>query len=271
MRRIRRRGRWLGILGLATLSVAVGLWYARARSTADPIARGLAASSSGDWEEAARLARDRLKVAGDDPSGIRLIAQASAKWVVIPPLYPCSSSWIKGHVGRGSLSPGPRFDARRQRPHRAEVWELARAADPNHTDTLLALTRAYLASKKLAAAAETGQLLVSRPGWAARGNRLLGAIQFELNDPIGAIGFWQRSLELVQVEHDNAPSSTVLHKELARALLQVRRPAEARDHLKIVLAERSARDPLAHQPYIPTGRVDQQSPGRLDAVRVVPR
>ena len=45
-----------------------------------------------------------------------------------------------------------------------EVWELARAADPNHTDTLLALTRAYFASDRLAAATETGRRAGSSTG-----------------------------------------------------------------------------------------------------------
>jgi hypothetical protein len=73
------RSRWLGILGLATISVAVGLGYAWTRPSADPVARGLAAYSHGDWEEAAGRARERLKAAGDDPAALRLMARASVQ------------------------------------------------------------------------------------------------------------------------------------------------------------------------------------------------
>jgi tetratricopeptide (TPR) repeat protein len=238
MRHIRRRGRLLGILGLAALSVAISLWYARARSSADTIARGLAAYSNGDWEEAARLARDRLKTAGDDPSGLRLMARASVQ------LGRDESAMSLFHrLGSKAMSAedyyllGVALTRSGNNGGGLEVWELARAADPNHTDTLLALTGAYLASDRLAAAAAAGQTLLTKPGWEARAKRLLGAIQFESNDPIGAIAFWQRSLELDETANGSSSSTLLLRKELARALLQAQRPADARDQLKIVLAQ----------------------------------
>ena len=232
------RGRWLGIFGLTTLSVAAGLWYAWARPSADPVARGLVAYLHGGWEEAARLARERLKAAGDDPAALRLMARASVKLgrdasavslfqrlgsksMLAEDNYLLGVALTRGGNNRGGV----------------EVWELARAADPNHTDTLLALTRAYLASDRLAAAAETGRLLAAQPGWEARAKRLLGAIQYELNDPKGAISLWQRSLELDETEHGSASSSILMRKELARALLQAERPVDARDQLRIVLAQ----------------------------------
>ena len=64
-----------------------------------------------------------------------------------------------------------------------QVWEQARAADPKHPETLFELTRAYIAADRLLAAAETGRVWPLCPGWEARAESLLGAIQSELNDP----------------------------------------------------------------------------------------
>ena len=232
------RGRWLGILGLTTLSAAAGLGYAWTRPSADPVARGLVAYIHGGWEEAAGLARERLKAAGDDPAALRLMARASVQLgrdssavslfhrlgsdaMLAEDNYLLGVALTRSGNNRGGL----------------QVWELARAADPNHTDTLLALTRAYLASDRLAAASETGRLLAVQPGWEGRAKRLLGAIQYQLNDPKGAISLWQRSLELGETEHASASSSNLTRKELSRALLQAKRPVDARDQLRIVLAQ----------------------------------
>lgn len=233
------RRRWLGIFALATLTVAVGLGYARVSPSADPIARGRKAYSHGDWEEAARLARERLKAAGDDPAALRLMARASVQ------LGRDSSAVSLFHrLGSGAMSAEDNYllgiSLTRSGNNRGglEVWEQARAANPNHTGTLLALTRAYFASDRLADAAETGRLLATRPVWEGRAKELLGAIQFELNNPDGAISLWQRSLELDETEHHSSSSSSILRrKELARALLRVQRPADARDQLRIVLAK----------------------------------
>jgi tetratricopeptide (TPR) repeat protein len=232
------RARLLGIFGLATISVAVGLGYAWSRPSADPVGRGLVAYSHRDWEEAAQLARERLKSAGDDLSALRLMARASVQLgrdssavslfhrlgsdaMLAEDNYLLGVALTRGGNNSGGL----------------EVWELARAADPNHADTLLALTRAYFASDRLAAATETGRKLAAQPGWEGRAKGMLGAIQFEINDPEGAIALWQRSMELHETEQGSASSSNLMRKKLARALLQAQRPEDARDQLRIVLAQ----------------------------------
>ena len=232
------RGRWLGIFALATLSIAAGLWYAWARPPIDLVAQGLGAYSHSDWEGAARLARERLKAAGDDSSALRLLARASVQLgrdssavslfhrlgseaMLAEDNYLLGVALTRGGNNRGGV----------------EVWELARAADPNHADALFALTRAYFASDRLAAATETARLLADRPGWEGRAKSMLGAIQFELNDPDGAIALWQRSLALAETTQGSDASSILVRKKLARALLQAQRPVEAIDQLQIVLAQ----------------------------------
>src|SRR5579885_208564 len=68
---IRRRVspiRWLMLVVLqGTPALGGWAWWSRGHRSADALARGRAAYDRGDWEEAARLARERLKVARDDP------------------------------------------------------------------------------------------------------------------------------------------------------------------------------------------------------------
>ena len=78
--------------------------------------------------------------------------------------------------------------------------------------------------------------------WQACANELLGRIQYARNDPVGAVEFWQRALEHESElrgptgEGLSPLSPRVIRKDLARALLRARRPAEARGQLQKILA-----------------------------------
>src|SRR5262245_5619183 len=80
MRRGTLRIRWLMLaVLLATPALGGWAWWSRGRLLPDGLSRGRVAYERGDWERAANLARERLKVAGDDPEGLRLLARASAR------------------------------------------------------------------------------------------------------------------------------------------------------------------------------------------------
>ena len=229
-------GRWLGMIALATLLAVGGLWWARAWLSADPIERGLAAYRRGDWEMAAGMARARLKVDSRDVVALRLLARASVRsgrdtsaMAVYRRLGPeamlADDLCLLGiALTRGGNRRG------------LEVWAQALSTDPNHAETLFELTRACAADDQLSRATETGQRLASRPGWKSRAESLLGTIQLARNDPAGAITYWQRALEHEAAEQGGAFKPVALRKKLARALLQTRRPAEARRQLQVVLS-----------------------------------
>ena len=232
------RGRWVGIIAIATVLAAVGLRWAWIRTSADILELGLRAYARGEWKEARRLAQVRLKTSANDPAALRLMARASVRMG-----RTSAALAIFNRLGSEAMLPDDRYllglALKDNGDHvgAVQVWEQARAADPKHPETLFELTRAHIAAGQLLAAAETARILAVCPGWEARAEALLGAIQLELNDPTGAITLWQRALERGMKELKSTSMPAVLHKEIARALLQAGRPAEARVHLQRVLAE----------------------------------
>ena len=170
------RCRWLGMLAIATALIAGGLYWAWLRRPADPLEGATAAYSRGDWEEAARLARVRLKTGADDPAALRLVARASVRLG-----RTAAARAVFNRLGSQEMLPedlyllGIALKSDGDDKRAVQVWEQARAADPKHAETLLKLTLAYTASGQLLAASETGRNLALRPGWEARAESLLGA------------------------------------------------------------------------------------------------
>jgi len=229
---------WLGMIALATLLTIGGLWL-RVQPSAEPVRRGLDAYTRGEWEAAAALARVRLKSAGDDVAALRLLARASVRLG-----RDSSAMSIYQRLGpQGMLADdlclaGISLVRTGNMERGLQVWENALSIDPNHAETLFELTRAYAASEKLTKATETGRRLASSAGWEVRADVLLGTIRLRLNDPSSAVTYWQQALEHTAGEQGDDSTPIVPRKELARALLQARRPAEARRQLQIVLATR---------------------------------
>jgi tetratricopeptide (TPR) repeat protein len=243
MPHINTRGRWLGMIAVAALVSALVLWRALARASADPVGQGLAAYDRGDWDKAANLARQRLKAAAGDPAALRLLARVSVRAGRNQ-----SAIALFGRLGGQAMLAedhyllGLALNREGNRKGAKEVWELARAADPNHTEALFELTRAYLASDQLLAATKTARLLAAHPGREAQGDVLLGAIELELNNPGAAIAHWQRALAHKTDERASEALTVVPQTDLVRALLQVRRSHEAHDLLRSILAAEPDRE-----------------------------
>ena len=240
------RRRWLlSAVVLGASLVAGGFGWSRYRLLTDPSRQGREAYSRGDWETALDLARVRLKAAGEDPEGLRLMARASIRLGrdssamavyqrLGPPAMQAEDLYL---LGLALTRTGKTKSAR-------DVWESARSLDPGHAETLFELTRAYFASDAFEHAARLGRLLVSRPGWESRAEAMLGMIQFERNDFAGAAAYWESALGRKELLLEGVPRPIVPRKELARAWLRAGRPAEAREQLRIRLGE--APDPEAY-------------------------
>ncbi len=238
MPRYQFRGRWLGIIVVASVLAGSGIWLARRLQVSDPVQQGWAAYARGDWEEAVTIARRRLRAAGDDTSAMRLMARAFVRLG-----RDSSAMSVYGKMGSAAMTPedlcllGIAL-ARSGNAKGVEVWEQARAADPNHAETLFELTRVYSTNDRLADAAVTGQKLAACPGWEYEAEALLGTIEFARNDPDGALVFWRRALERRDGKKSPRRAPSVAPKEFARALLQTRASAEARGRLERIVASK---------------------------------
>ena len=123
-----------------------------------------------------------------------------------------------------------------------EAWKHGLRVGPDHPQILYELIRENLRVSRFFEAIGEAQRLAKQPAWQAHANELLGKIQYARNNPAGAVEFWQRALEhgseLIQPTAAGLSplSLQAVRKDLARALLRTRRPAEARDQLRIILA-----------------------------------
>jgi tetratricopeptide (TPR) repeat protein len=233
--------RWLMLaVLLGTPALGGWAWWSRARLLPDGLARGRAAYERGDWEQAASLARERLRVAGDDPEGLRLLARASARLG-----RDDSAATLYQRLGESALQVedmylvGLALKRAGKRKSAMEIWEHARSLDPGHAEALFDLGRLYLYSDRLVDAERAAVDLAGQPGWESRAEALLGTIHLERNDPGKAADFWLRALARPRpvVHPEGVPSPIVPRTEVAGALLRAGRPDEARDVLRIALAE----------------------------------
>jgi tetratricopeptide (TPR) repeat protein len=237
MPRYQFRGRWLAIIGVAGVLAGCGVWLINGFLVASTVQRGWAAYSHGDWEDAAELARGRLRVKGDDADALRLLARASVRLG-----RDSSAMGVYGKLGSEAMTAedlcllGIALN-RSGNPRALEVWEQARAAEPDHAETLFELTRAYSKNDRLADAAATGRKLAECAGWESRALALLGSIELARNDPDGALVFWRRAREREASEKGGRSGTpSVPPEEFARALLQTRQPAEAKHELERIIA-----------------------------------
>ena len=78
------RGRWLAALAIGValallLATAGWFWWDSLRRAADPLRPGLDAYARGDWETAAKVARERIKEFNDDLAAVQLLARTSVR------------------------------------------------------------------------------------------------------------------------------------------------------------------------------------------------
>ncbi len=232
MSRYQSRARWLGLITAVVVLTTSSIWLTRRLWVPDPLMPGWRAYSEGDWEKALELARERLKVNGDDITALRLLARASIRLG-----RDSSAMAVYNKMGSGAMTAEDLcllgIALNRSGNNRAlEVWEQAFAAEPNHAETLFELTRAYSKNDRLDDAVKSARKLGECPGWEGQADALLATIALARNNPDDAITFWRKVIERKVSERGGTHTPVVPPKELARALLQTSQPTAARRYLE---------------------------------------
>ena len=230
------------IRGVALLLVLLlaGTWWGRSRISFDPLAQGHEAYARGEWDRAASLARERLRIRRDDTLAFRLLARASARSGRDE-----AARALYAQIEPGQMTADDRYLVglmlfrAGDRKGCIEVWQQALEANPDHAETLHDLARLYQEIGRFGDAAGAAGRLSRIPRWRARGLSLQGIIKLSENDPASAAASLQSALELEPAEagEDRTPEAT--RKLLARALLCAGRPREARDELRALLTNES--------------------------------
>lgn len=228
------------IVGLIVLgAVALFLAVRRGADVGGALARGQAAYARRDWEGASVLARESLRGEPANAHALRLLARSSARLErdgVARNLY--ARLGAAGWEPEDHLLLGHVIDRAGDLNLAVKTWTLALSSAPEDPEVLDALASGYRRTGLLEAAEQFAERLARRPGWLARGAFLVGELQAEMNDPEAAVSAYRRSLS---ARHDSAattrgeaPSPTEIGKRLARVLLRLGKPGEARTALEKV-------------------------------------
>jgi tetratricopeptide (TPR) repeat protein len=222
----------LGMLALA----ALGLAWSRVRPVTDPMRRAAAAYTARDWGAAADLARRRLKAVPGDVEALRLLARSTARLG-----RDAQANAMFARLGSDVLRAedllllGQGLDRAGRTAEAGRLWEKALGLEPDHAEVIEQLVVRDTAQNRLAEAAKLAERLARRPGWELRGELDAGALLAELNDPAGAAAALRRALARPEAARLDRTMATRYRNLLARSLLQVGRPGEARGALEAIL------------------------------------
>ncbi len=243
---VKRRRRWLlllGALGLGGVS-ALALAYERIFPTLN--AQAGMAYSRGEWDRAGDLAHRRLKAVPDDPFAMRLAARAAARAdenqraLALYRRVDAANQEAEDLFlfGRALLRTGQTDPAFKK-------YQSALERDPDHPEALAALVALYARNDRYQTAEELAERLVRQPGSEAQAQFLLSGIRSELHDHAGTVRALRRALELDPEGRSVAPIQVAsFQKLLAVSLLRTGRPAEATEILEAL--PRTSKDPEAY-------------------------
>ena len=109
-----------------------------------------------------------------------------------------------------------------------DFWGKSAHDGPDNPELLDNLARLLAQLQRVDEAAAAAERLTLQPSWEARGFLLLGEIRVVLEDRKGAVDSLRRGLELDPDAKGALLPPSYFRKLLARSLLQLGRPAEAR-------------------------------------------
>ena len=162
------------------------VWVVREQA-GDPLVQGARAYGRADWSSAETRARSVLKTNSSDPHALRLFARASARQgreESAEAIYRrLGTKFMKAEdfflLGRGLLATG------QVGPALASLGA-ARDLEPDHAETLDALSQYWAQSGSMSDAVDAAERLRKQPGWQVRGDVRLGRLLAQLFDPAGA-------------------------------------------------------------------------------------
>jgi tetratricopeptide (TPR) repeat protein len=228
--------RWALLIAAGAGALALALAWPRL--VPDPLAAGRAAYGQRDWGRAEAEARKRLRERPDDREAWRLLARAEGRQgrddsaqTIFRQKLGLDAMAAEDYViaASGLLRGGQAAQAR-------VALEQAKARDPDDPEMLHALARLDAETYRLSEAADLARRLADRPGWEVRGWFMLARYLDQLHDPAGTAEALRQALRLDSTLAGTPALVATARKLLARTLLQVGRPAEARDALADVLA-----------------------------------
>jgi tetratricopeptide (TPR) repeat protein len=240
---MKRLGRTAGrvILVLVCLAVLalVGVKWGRpvgrlvaewTKSDSTRVAEAASAYEARDWQRALDLIRPMLKSQAGNPEALRVYARASARLEHDS----TAGSIYTGRLGVSRLETEDKFllgllNARAGRLESAlDLWaEAAREGDAS-AELLDNLAKLSIRLQRLDEAADTARRLARMPSWEARGTLLLGDVLALLDDPKGSVDAFRSALERDPTAAGAPLPISHYWNRLARGLLQLGRPGEAR-------------------------------------------
>jgi tetratricopeptide (TPR) repeat protein len=230
--------RWAMSLTAVTvvLSMALGISRLRGPSANRLVQQAASFYRRSDWEHAAESARLALRSRPSETSALRILARSSARMgndeiaeVIYRRLGTASMEAEDLFLlGRGLLKRDVRG------PGLASLGA-ARDLDPNHPETLDALIDYLIDVQALTQAAEDAERLRHQPGWEVRGLVVLARVRHMLLEPAAAADLFFEALHRDPQLTQGRTDTRQARKLLARCLLEVGRPDQARQQLETVL------------------------------------
>jgi tetratricopeptide (TPR) repeat protein len=227
---------WLLTIGLAAIGGGAGLWLGKPALFPDLTSRAASAYSQGDFRRADRLARQRLKEAPEDPEALRLAARTEARQgrdQAAIAIY--RRLELRRMAAEDYFLLGRALSRTGQDELAEKSLEASLAADPGRPETWEALAPILARRDRSVAAEDLAERLARAPGWEVRGLMMLGTFRAQNQDPAGAAQALRRAFALDPDGKAAAPQPPgPLRLLLARCLLQLGRPVEARRILQAI-------------------------------------
>lgn len=195
----------------------------------EPLAVGMRAYDREDWRAAENAARGVLKANASDRRALRLLARSRARQG-----RDQAAEAIYRRLGTGLMEAEDYFLLGRGLLTRGQIGPAlaslgaARDTQPDHAETLDALSSYWAQSHMMTDALDAAERLAKQAGWEVRGTVRLARLRSELFDPAGAAGALADALARDPKLTRADLNPTAARRLLARCLLQAGRPAEAR-------------------------------------------
>lgn len=235
----------LASIAVVATACAAGVGYWVYVAPTDLLKEARAAYAQGDWDQAARKARARLKMENGDRDALRLLARASIRQG-----KEATALGIYDRLGEAAMEADDFYLLGSEQSRRGnlemanQAWKLALTREPTHAETLAATAKALAGRDQYIPAVLAIQQLLTNPDWEARANLLLGEMYALMNAPAQVVVALERGLD--EAGHSIDPKELRRYRGLlARGLLQTSEPARARAVLDRMTASDSAADPEA--------------------------